>query len=72
MQEKNKKKILVFINNRYLPEHNGAAVFFHNTAKHLSKKNFNIVVNRICRASEFKRDYKIDNILVKSLKIPNF
>lgn len=71
MQEKNKKKILVFINNRYLPEHNGAAVFFHNTAKHLSKKNFNIVVNRICRASEFKRDYKIDNILVKSLKIPN-
>ena len=68
---KKKKKILVFVNNRYLPEHNGAAVFFHNTAKHLSKKNFNIVVNRICRASEFKKDYKIDNILVKSLKIPN-
>lgn len=71
MQKKNKKKkILVFINNRYLPQHNGAAVFFHNTAKKLIKK-FDIKVNRICSYSELKKTYIKDGIVVRSFPIPD-
>ena len=37
MIKKNRRKILVFINNRYLPDHNGAAIAFHRTAKFYQK-----------------------------------
>ena len=70
MIKKNRRKILVFINNRYLPDHNGAAIAFHRTAKFLSKK-YEIEVHRICKKSNFKRTYKLDNIKVSSYPIPD-
>lgn len=71
MVNKFKEKINVFILGRYLPEHNGAAIFFHRTAKFLTKK-YDIKVNRICCNSKFKKNYIIDDIKVNSFSIPKF
>lgn len=65
-----KKKVKVFIQGRYLPEHNGAAVAFHETAKFLSKQ-YDIEVFRICSSINYKEKFIIDNIKVSSYPIPN-
>lgn len=65
-----KKKVKVFIQGRYLPEHSGAAIAFHETAKFLSKQ-YDIEVFRICSSVNYKEKFIIDNIKVSSYPIPN-